>query len=281
MKILLPVLVLMGADMISMAEQTNSIAFYRERVQSIEAEARKNGAKDEVGFIDAYFVLGRKEAYVGFQKEMAASSEFILAHLDAIASTEYQKAIIAMSTWEMTRATFVTFLNAMADAVEANKIDRKFFKWAQSPTESHLSGLLVREYDKPDIQSIIVRSRKIFHDQPDLVAQYDCLLTGESRRKLEQFEAALREYRTTGSKGPQESTVQKSIVQDTAKSSGATETRENSASSVHQAEEEPVNAALIENNQPKKHKRGFALPVVVGAIAVLACVGVLLVRRHG
>ena len=113
MKILLPVLVLMGADMISMAEQTNSIAFYRERVQSIEAEARKNGAKDEVGFIDAYFVLGRKEAYVGFQKEMAASSEFILAHLDAIASTEYQKAIIAMSTWEMTRATFVTFLNAM------------------------------------------------------------------------------------------------------------------------------------------------------------------------
>lgn len=91
MKILLPLLVLMGADMISIAEQTNSIAYYRERVQSIEAEARKIGIRGGVGFIDAYFALGKKEAYVGFQKEMATSSEFILAHLDEIAPDEYQK----------------------------------------------------------------------------------------------------------------------------------------------------------------------------------------------
>ena len=126
---------------------------------------------------------------------MATSSEFVLAHLDAIASTEYQKAIIAMSTWEMTRTTFVEFLNSMADLVEAGTLDKKFFKWAQSPTESHLSGLLVREYAKSDVQNIIMRSRKIFKDQPDLLIQYDSMLTGESRRKLEQFEATMRENR--------------------------------------------------------------------------------------
>ncbi len=166
MKMFLPLLALISVSMIPIAIQANSIAYYRERVQRLEAEARRMGIEDEVGFIDSYFILGKKEAYVAFQKELAASSEFILTHLDEITSNDYQIAIIAMSTWEMTRATFVAFLNAMADAVEAGKIDRKFFKWAQSPTEGRLSGLLVREYDKPDIQGIVIRSRKIFHDRP-------------------------------------------------------------------------------------------------------------------
>ena len=195
MRIFLIVLSLMGLSMKSMAEKEKSTAYYRELVQNVEAEARKNRIRDEVGFIDAYFALGKKEASANFQKEMATSSEFVLAHLDVIASTEYQKAIIAMSTWEMTRTTFVEFLNSMADLVEAGTLDKKFFKWAQSPTESHLSGLLVREYAKSDVQNIIMRSRKIFKDQPDLLIQYDSMLTGESRRKLEQFEATMRENR--------------------------------------------------------------------------------------
>ncbi|MGI6390922.1 MAG: hypothetical protein ACOX7Q_12120 [Kiritimatiellia bacterium] len=275
MKMFLPLLALISVSMIPIAIQANSIAYYRERVQRLEAEARRMGIEDGVGFIDSYFILGKKEAYVAFQKELAASSEFILTHLDEITSNDYQIAIIAMSTWEMTRATFVAFLNAMADAVEAGKIDRKFFKWAQSPTEGRLSGLLVREYDKPDIQGIVVRSRKIFHDRPDLVDQYDRLLTGESRRKLEQFEAAMREDQVANSKQPRKPIVQKSASQGTLGTLSVTEARPINPSIIDRTEETLVEAPC-EQTHPKKHSCRLVLVVLLGCIAILVCVGFLL-----
>lgn len=279
MKILLLLLALTGMN--SMAGQANDVAYYRALVQNIETEAQKIRIKDEAGFIDAYFFLGKKEPYIGFQKEMAASSEFILTHLDEIAPNEYQKAIIAMSTWEMTRATFVTFLNSMADAVEAGKLDRKFFRWAQNPTEGHLSGLLAREYAKPDVQSIILRSRKIFEDQAGLVAQYDSMLAGESRRKLEQFEAAMRGGLSPASSQTQGPNIKKPVTQDSTGMSTVADTQQASASVARRAEEVLVKVTSTDEVQPKGREHAIRWSAVVGIMSVLACVGIWLLRKSG
>ncbi len=280
MKIILILLGLMIVNMNSIAEQTNRSAYYRKLVQQIEAEAWKSRIRDEVGFVDAYFFLGKQEPYISFQKEMATSSEFVLAHLDEIASTEYQRAIVVMSTWQMRRETFVEFLNAMADLVEAEKLDGKFFKWAQNPTESHLSGLLVREYAEPDIQNIIMRSRKIFHNQPTLLVQYDSMLTGESQRKLDQFEKAVREGQSLGTNLTAGLTIRKTVNKRTTKMEFATGTEAISISSVSPFKEELDRGIPTERDYPEKQTSGFVFLVFLGVLFVLAYVGLRIFRRR-
>ena len=267
MKILL--IVLMGTSMSLIAEQTNSTVYYQALVQNIETQARKSRIKDEVGFIDAYFFLQRKEPYISFQKKMGTSSKFILAHFNEIASTEYQKAIVVLSTGKMTRIRFIEFLNALADLVEAGTLDRKFFKWAQSPTEGHLSGLLIREYAEPDVQNIIMRSKKIFQDQPKLVEQYNRMLTGESCRKLEQFETTIKKERTSESHLSQEPTIQKSVEQNPPQAKVIEEFKNISTSSIHQTTAKSSKAVLVKKTQVEEQKYKFVLPIVIGIIVIL------------
>ncbi|MGI6301055.1 MAG: hypothetical protein ACOX52_08370 [Verrucomicrobiota bacterium] len=73
----------------------------------------------------------------------------------------------------------------------------------------------------------------------------------------------------------------KPIEQNSEQAEVVEEAKEVSASSVRQAEEEPVKVAHIEQTQPEEQKRGFVLPVVFGIIVVLACVGIWFFRRRG
>ncbi len=193
MKMFIFVLLYAVAVESSFSEQMYNVEHFRDRVQQLESISQRDGMKNMVSFIDSYFFLGNKKEYVVFQRELANNSEFVIAHFSDITSSDYQKAIIVMSTWKMNEATFVKFITGVADLVESGRLDRKYLRWAQSPTESPLKGFFTKNYRNPDVQKIIIRLRRIFQDQPDRVAHYNMMLTGESRRRLEQFEASIRD----------------------------------------------------------------------------------------
>ena len=76
-------------------------------------------------------------------------------------------------------------------------------------------------------------------------------------------------------------TIQKSVVQNLAQTEAVAEPENTSTPSFRQTEKEPAWSAPVETDQPEGQKRGFVLPVVAGIIAVLACVGVWIFRKHG
>lgn len=267
--------------MFASANQSNEIAHLKNLVAQAELQARSFGARDADGLMDAIPNLSHKPEFRALQESLAASWQVALSHLDAIAEDDMAKTILLCSCWSLSDNDFVAFLNSSASLVEEGKLNRDIFRWCQSPMESQLTGFLDRNYKDPGVQEIIIRSRKIFQDQPERVEQYDRMLTGESRRKLEQFEAAMRGEQAPVSSQPQESKIKESVAQDATERLDIAETVDVRAPSVRQAEEDAVKVAPVEETQPKEGKSGFVLPVVLGIIAVLACVGFWVFRRHG
>lgn len=267
--------------MFASANQSDEIAHLKNLVSQAEQQARSFGARDADGLMDAIPNLSYKPEFRALQKSLATSWQVALSHLDAIADDDMAKTILLCSCWSLSENDFVAFLSSSANLVEEGKLNRDIFRWCQSPMESQLTGFLDRNYKDPRVQEIIMRSRKIFQDQPKRVEQYDSMLTGESRRKLEQFEATMRGDQASVTSQTQESTIQESVAQDATETLPVAETEEVPASSVRQAEEDPVKVAPVNETQPEEHKRGFVLPVVIGIIAVLACVGIWFFRRRG
>ena len=270
----------LGEIMFASANQSNEIAHLKSLVSQAELHARSFGARDADGLMDAIPNLCYKAEFRALQESLAKSWQVALSNLDAFAEDDMAKTILLCSCWSLSTDDFVAVLNSSALLVEEGKLNRNIFRWCQSPVESPLTGFLARNYKDPAVQDVIKRSRKIFQDQPDLVAQYDSLLTGESRRKLEQFEAAMRENRTSDSNHGQEPIIQKSIVQDTTQAEAVADSEEGRASSVGQSEKYPVKVAPVEKTQMDEQKRGFVLPAIIGIIAVLSCVGIWLFRSN-
>lgn len=271
----------LGGTMFVSANQSDEIAHLKNLVSQAEQQARSFGARDADGLMDAIPNLSYKPEFRALQKSLTTSWQVALSHLDTIADDDMAKTILLCSCWSLSENDFVAFLSSSASLVEEGKLNRDIFRWCQSPMESRLSAFLDRNYKDPRVQEIIMRSRRIFQDQPKLVEQYDSMLTGESRRKMKQFEADMRGDQASVSSQTQESTIQDSVAQDPAETLDVVEIEEVRPSSVRHAEEYLVKVAPVNETQLEKHKLGFVFPVVIGIIAVLACVGIWFFRRRG
>ena len=266
--------IVLGGSTFASGDRSDEIAHIKDLVSQAKLQARRFGARDADGLMDAIPNLSYKPEFRALQNSLATSWNVALSHLDAIAEDDMAKTILLCSCWSLSENDFVAFMISSASLVEEGKLNRDIFRWCQSPLESQLTGFLDRNYKNPRVQEIILRSRKIFQDQPKLVEQYDGMLTGESRRKLEQFEAAMRGDQTAVSSQPLKSTIQESVAQDATETQGAEETEEVRPLFVRQANEYPVKIAPASGARPEELKRGFVLVEVIGIIAVLACVGI-------
>lgn len=260
----------------------NNLGHIRALVDAATAEASKLGCRNAGMMLDNLMFLQDKAEFRALQDELVNSWKIAVLNLDAVADADMGKAIVLCSCWKLSEEDFVEFLSSTASLVEEGKLDRQLFLWCQSPFASDLSGFLVQNYQDPAVQDIILRSRSIFQDQPERVAYYDSMLTGESRRKLEQFEAAMREERPSGGvfDESRDQSTRNPILQNTAQTEPTEEPKGDRTPSVIQPIEEPVRVASSEEAQPEEQRRWFVLPIAVGITAVLSCVGIWMFRRH-
>ena len=171
------------------ADTPADLTALKQLVTAAEAQATTFGCRNAGMLVDNLLVLHGKPAFVALQSAMTSSWVVAVSNLDALATTDMQKAIVLCSSWAIPESSFPPFLKAVVERVEQGMLDRNLLYWCQNPFESPLAGFLVRRHAEPAVQEVIVRSRSVFRDMPDRVAVYDEMLTGESRRKLEHFEA--------------------------------------------------------------------------------------------
>ncbi|MGI6390923.1 MAG: hypothetical protein ACOX7Q_12125 [Kiritimatiellia bacterium] len=192
MKLTLVLLALaLKGTMIASADDSNEIASIRGLVSGAEMQARSIGARDAEGLGDVFHVIHRKAECVALQDKMVEAWPFVLHHLDEVAPTESGKAMVMISTGRMAVSSYLDFLDTVAELVESGTLDRKFFMWAQFPPEGGLCNVLIKHHADSKAQTVIMRAKKIFQDVPEKIATYDAMLTGESKKKLEDYEARL------------------------------------------------------------------------------------------
>jgi len=185
---------LIGSFSVSVfATDTGDIEHLKSLVSAATSLAKVSGCRNTDMVMDNLLVLRQKDEFLALQKAMTVSWRLALTHLDVIADSDMAKTITLCSSWELTKENFVQFLNLAADLVENGKLNSEIFWWSQSPFESDLAGFLVKEHAVSEVQALILRSRKIFENNRQRVEIYDKMLTGESRIKLDQYEAATQE----------------------------------------------------------------------------------------
>ncbi|MGI6749699.1 MAG: hypothetical protein ACOX6A_04180 [Atribacter sp.] len=160
-----------------------------------------------------------------------------------------EKTIVLCSAWYLSENDFVIFLGEVATLVEQGELNRDIFMWCQNPFESPLACFLDRNYKNPEVQKIVVRTIKIFQDSPERVAAYDSILTGESLKWLEKYEEDMQEGWGFAIRRTLSSTL-KSLVTPATSGGG----------------------------NVSNPKRRFTWPVVIGALLLVAYVGIRFLR---
>lgn len=183
------------------------------------AQAKNSGCRNASMVIDNLEGLWNTSSFCDLRKFMTNSWCFAVSNLDDVADSDMAKTILLCSSWDLSDKDFVNLLNLTACLVEERKLDPEIFWWCQNPFAGRLSGFLVRNYADTNVQAVIIRSRKIFRDNPRRVAGYNSMLTGESRTKLEQFERAMEE-RDHSPEGTHNVTTRPSVLEPKHKAEG-------------------------------------------------------------
>lgn len=269
--------------MCTFAAETESVSNIRELVVAATSRAQSIGCRSVDVFADNYRGLRGKPEFYDLEKVLAHSWKVAVSNFGDVARTDMEKAVLLYSCGGLSSEAYIELLRATATLVEQGMLDREIFYDIQCPFNetSDAWAVLVKKRDDPNVQDIIARARSIFRDNQERLASYDEMLTDENRERLAQFEAAMRGDQASVSSQPQESTIQEAVAQDATKKLDVAETEEVRPPSVRQTKEDPVKVAPANEAQPEEHKRGFVLPVVIGIIAVLVCVGIWFFRRRG
>jgi hypothetical protein len=230
------------------AEQNDELSRIKSLVGDIETKTRAQGINRPDVLVDTLPEVCSRPEFRALQDALKNDWPVAIANLDEVAKDDLAKTIVLCSSWYLSEDDFAILLGEVASRVEMGNLNRDVFRWCQWPFESPLDGFLIRNYSNTDVRNIIIRSRTIFKDQPDSVATYDRILSGEALRELKRFEAAIGGKRFSCSK-PKQSSVSAEKGSATAKS-------------------------------PAKPNRRFVLPATIGILAVLACVGVWKSRGH-
>lgn len=194
----LTLLLVWSFSVLAYSVEADEINHLRELINSATMQAKKSRCRNAGMVMDNLIVLSKTPEFRALQETLTTSWQVALSNLDSVAENDMEKTVVLCSCWFLSEDDFISVLSSTALLVEEDKLNRNIFSWCQSPFESPLVGFLARNYKNPDVQKIIIRSRNIFKDQPERVKQYDMMLTGESRRQLNQFEEAMREGQPSG-----------------------------------------------------------------------------------
>lgn len=232
------------------SENSNDVERLRVTVDAAAQYAKSKPCRQASVIVDNLLVLHVRPEFQALQEALKDDWPIAISNLNEIAKDDIEKTIVLCSTWYVSEEDFVAVLGEVANLVEKGELDRDIFRWCQSPFESPLDNFLIRNYSNPHVRDVIIRSQNIFKDQPEHVAAYDTMLSGEALRKLKRFEADMQEGWGFAIRRKLTSPFRSLVAP-------ATPGAENVPGS----------------------KRRFTLPVVIGMFLLLTYVGVRILRR--
>ena len=230
-------------DMRLARAETNDMERIRAMLVSAATKAESIGCRNVDVLADNYRGLRNSAKFSELQDletDLPHLWRKALANMSSLAHSDMEKAVLLYSCGGLSSTDYIDLLK------EAVTYD------IQTPfaETSDAWAVLIKNPENVTVREIITKAKAIFQDQPERVAMYDRILSGESRRKLEQFEASMREESTPDSNLNQGPRTPKPIMQGV-----------------------PTGEAAA------KMKSRLALPAVAGLLALLACASVWISRK--
>lgn len=163
----------------------------RRLVETVAAQATSIRCRRPSAIADNYATLRKFPEISNLESHLVRRWPAVLADLDAVADTDMEKAVVLFGCGKLSEESYVEFLDTVLSLVKQGRLDREYFSFVENPIDETSEGwaVLVRRSEEPSVQSIIRRARALFHDRQDMVHEFDQMLSGESRRKLERFKA--------------------------------------------------------------------------------------------
>lgn len=235
--------------------ETNDMERIRAMLVSAATKAESIGCRNVDVLADNYRGLRNSAKFSELQDletDLPHLWRKALANMSSLAHSDMEKAVLLYSCGGLSSTDYIDLLKEAVTLVESGFLDREIFYDIQTPfaETSDAWAVLTKNPENVTVREIITKAKAIFQDQPERVAMYDRILSGESRRKLEQFEASMREESTPDSNLNQGPRTPKPIMQGV-----------------------PTGEAAA------KMKSRLALPAVAGLLALLACASVWISRK--
>ena len=174
------------------ASEDNDLLNLINLVSNVEVKARAKHIIRASSFIENIHHAYYRDEFQTLQNAMKTDWPVAVSNLDVIAKDDLTKTIVISSSDHIPEEDFAVFLGEIANLVEQGKLDREIYSWCESPPDGPLRGFLLRNYNNPEVQEVIQRSRKIFKDDPTFVSYYDDILSGDALRRYKRFEAEMK-----------------------------------------------------------------------------------------
>ncbi len=235
----------------------------RELIVAAVTRSTGVGCRNVDSLTDNYVGLRDKAEFLALREQLKNSWETALSNMTVIAETDMEKAVLLYSFEGLSERDYVAFLRRAADLVEQGKLNRDIFYTVQCPLSenSEAWAVLVRSYNDADVKDVIMRSKKIFADQPARAARYDLMLSGESCKKLKKFETDHRD-----SKGSDANRGKQVDHRQTPENGGLLSEKSESGSGTGSGE--------------RTDKHGSFSPLAAAAIAALVGLSIIVVLRR-
>ena len=174
------------------ASEDNDLLNLINLVSNVEVKARAKHITRASSFIENMHHAYYRDEFLALQNAMKTDWPVAVSNLDVIAKDDLTKTIVISSSDHIPEEDFAVFLGEIANLVEQGKLDREIYSWCESPPDGPLRGFLLRNYNNPEVQEVIQRSRKIFKDDPTFVSYYDDILSGDALRRYKRLEAEMK-----------------------------------------------------------------------------------------
>jgi hypothetical protein len=178
--------------------ETNDMERIRTLIVSAATKAESLGCRNIDILADNYKGMRNSPKFSELQDLEADLVHFwreALANMSSLAHSDMEKALLLYSCGGLSSTDYIDLLQESLVLVENGDLDREIFYDIQTPFNetSDAWAVLIKNPENPAVREIIGKSKKLFQDRPERIAAYDSILTGESLKWLEKYEADMQE----------------------------------------------------------------------------------------
>lgn len=136
-------------------------------------------------FAENYRGWKRSPEFKRLEEFISKNWEAVLRNVEETVSTETQLFILFTAFQSLPQEDYFICLNRLADLCLSGVMRKEVFEWIRVSYEIQTKNAISLNYQNPIVIEIIQKAKIIFADDPYRVLLYDGILSGESKKNIE------------------------------------------------------------------------------------------------
>ena len=138
-------------------------------------------------FAENYRGWKRFPEFTQLEKSTSKNWEAVLSDIGEAAPSDTHLFILFTAFQSLPQEDYFTCLNKLADLCLSETIDKEMFKMCWISYEVKTRNAISLSFKNPAVVEIIRKAKVIFADDPHMVSLYDGILSGGSKKALEEY----------------------------------------------------------------------------------------------